>query len=206
MFFWKAEIYPNMEYGLDAYELATAFFLVYMLFFLCIGLAAYVLKAWGMYAIARRCGIHKPWLAWIPVADMWTLGCISDQYQYVTKGRMKSKRKILLTLTSVMYVAMAAVFVCYGVFAAQLFLTLGGADLDPGSAVVVLWMLIFYLVMLGCAIPLAVFQYMALYDLYRSCQPDNAVLYLVLTIVFGITMPAFVFACRKKDLGMPPRA
>ena len=30
-------------------------------------------------------------------------------------------------------------------------------------------------------------------------------LFLVLSIVFNITEPFFVFSCRNKDFGMPPR-
>jgi len=52
---------------------------------------------------------------------------------------------------------------------------------------------------------LTVFQYVAYYDLFASSHPSNATLYLVLAIVFQVTLPFFVFACRKKDEGMPPR-
>lgn len=47
------------------------------------------------------------------------------------------------------------------------------------------------------------FQYIALYRIYKSCDPKNTTLFLVLSILFNITMPFFLFACRKKDLGMP---
>ena len=46
---------------------------------------------------------------------------------------------------------------------------------------------------------------MALYDVYRSMDPNNAVLYLVLSILFRPTEPFFLFFNREKDLGMPPR-
>ena len=41
-----------------------------------LGLLLYVLQAWSVYTIARRRGIRKPWLAWIPVAGVWTVGSI----------------------------------------------------------------------------------------------------------------------------------
>ena len=46
---------------------------------------------------------------------------------------------------------------------------------------------------------------MALYDVYRSMDPSNSVLFLVLSILFGVTEPFFLFFNRNKDLGMPPR-
>lgn len=44
-----------------------------------------------------------------------------------------------------------------------------------------------------------VFFYLALYRLYKSCDEQNAVTYLVLSIFIRITMPIFVFLCGKKD-------
>jgi hypothetical protein len=32
-----------------------------------------------MYTIAKRRQINHPWMAWVPVVDMYLLGCISDQ-------------------------------------------------------------------------------------------------------------------------------
>ena len=51
----------------------------------------------------------------------------------------------------------------------------------------------------------AIFFYIAVYDIYRSCDPDNAVLFLILTIVVPLCYPILLFCCRKKELGMPPR-
>ena len=55
------------------------------------------------------------------------------------------------------------------------------------------------------AITFCVIRYMALFDIYRSMDPGNAVLYLVLSILFSPTEPFFLFFNREKDLGMPPR-
>ena len=49
------------------------------------------------------------------------------------------------------------------------------------------------------------FRYFAYYDYYASCRPDLKVVFLVLSILFPVTLPFFVFACRKHDLGMEER-
>jgi len=51
----------------------------------------------------------------------------------------------------------------------------------------------------------AVIRYMALYDVYTSMDPSNNVLFLVLSIFFGVTEPFFLFFNRNRDDGMPPR-
>ena len=63
-----------------------------------LNVAAYVLTSLAFYTVAKRRGLSNPWLAWIPVANVWLLGSISDQYRYVVRGENRSRRKILLTL------------------------------------------------------------------------------------------------------------
>ena len=43
-----------------------------------ISVAIYVFTALSMHTIAQKRGIACPWLAWIPVANLWVLGSVSD--------------------------------------------------------------------------------------------------------------------------------
>ncbi|ALU15854.1 hypothetical protein ACH52_3107 [Eubacterium limosum] len=45
----------------------------------------------------------------------------------------------------------------------------------------------------------AVYYYGALYRLYRMYKPENAVLFLVLSIIFAITQPFFLFSMRNNQ-------
>ena len=47
---------------------------------------SYIFRSVGLYTMAGRRGIRNPWLAWVPVADQWLLGCLSDQYQTLVRG------------------------------------------------------------------------------------------------------------------------
>jgi len=76
-----------------------------------VSIAVYVLSALALYAIARRRELKNPWLSWVPVGNVWILGSISDQYSYVAKGEVKSKRKILLALNIIQIVLILAVMV-----------------------------------------------------------------------------------------------
>ena len=165
------------------------------------GIAAYILTALAIYTISRRRGLSKPWLAWIPVINCWLLGSLSDQYQYVVKGENKSKRKWLLVL-NLLISALVLVLVV-------LMLVAGAAAFSGHHPTELIGLLLGFL---GLALPMAaagiaycVIRYMALYDVYRSLDPGNAVLYLVLSILFSPTEPFFLFFNRYKDLGMPPR-
>ena len=171
-----------------------------LLLTLGLSIAVYIFQSLSCYTIAKRRGIHNPWLAWIPVGNMWILGSISDQYQYVKKGKTRNRRKVLLWLTVAMYVMMLPSLITQIGMIVQ---TVTGVDVDVMSSAILMG--IFSLALTGVTLVAAVFQYIAYYDLFASCQPENSVMYLVLSILFNITLPVFLFVCRNKDEGMPPR-
>ena len=174
-----------------------------------LSIASYVLTALALYTIARRRGLKRPWLAWIPVADCWLLGSLSDQYHYVVKGEHKSKRKILLffrILITIMRVSLIGLLVnlCFHAVGNVFW----GTPSDNWIFQILhqaLNLLVVCLPLIGISIAYAVFRYMALSDIYKSLDPDNCVLFLVLSILFGVTEPFFLFFSRNKDSGMPPR-
>lgn len=202
-----------------------------------LSLASYVLMALGMYTIAKRRGIRHAWLAWLPVANLWLLGCVSDQYQQVALGKQKTKRRVMMWL----YALILILAVIVVVMAVNWFVgLLNSADIqfadmvkslmnDPidyaetladdlvkaedylvGSVGQLLAIGGLALVLSVVSTALMVLQYMAIYDVFRSCEPEKSGLYLGLSIVLslfglGIVQSVLVFLCRDKDLGMPPR-
>ena len=177
---------------------------IFMLIALACSVAMYIFQSMGLYTIAKRRGIHHPGLAWVPVANMWILGSISDQYQYVVKRKIRNRRKVLLGLLIATYVlvTIAAVGMIVGI-TSGVFDTM---DTAPAPAIFgTVAIVLIYLVGWVLAVVAMVFMYIAYYDLFASCNPSNAVLFLVLSIFFNFLLPVFVFICRKKDEGMPPR-
>lgn len=174
-----------------------------------LGIASYVLSSLALYVLADRRGIEKAWLSWVPVLNVWIIGSLSDQYRYVVKGQYKSKRKILLILNLVKLLISAIFLVVavgvtvelvtdavYGFGKNELLNDLLGSALGATGLA---------LTTAGLSIAAAVIRYMALYDIYVSVDPGNSVLYLVLSILFNVTEPFFLFFNRNKDGGMPPR-
>ncbi|MBQ7000965.1 MAG: hypothetical protein IJN67_07975 [Oscillospiraceae bacterium] len=172
-----------------------------------LGIAGYVLTALAIYSISRRRELRKPWLAWIPVVNCWLLGSLSDQYRYVVKGENRSKRKWLLWL-SIAKLLLTTAIVVLGIAVAGSVL-FGGFRKESLLLQRIMGPLIgiagVSLPMAGITLAYAVIYFMALYDLYQSLDPSNAVLYLVLSVLFPITKPFFLFFNRDRDDGMPPR-
>jgi hypothetical protein len=191
-----------------------------------VGLAGYILLALGLYTIAKRRGIRNPWLAWIPLGQSWMMGCVSDQYQYVAQGRQKSKRKIILWLEIATAILLAITIILlfiawidilpyvdldalaqYGeeYFNQDLFENLSDAERMQIASSMMRAVLPSFLLM-GAAVALTVIRYMALYDLYRSCEPSSAGINTAVSIFLGsIAMGILVLLNRSKDFGMKPR-
>lgn len=176
-----------------------------------LAVAKYVLGSLGYYTIADRRGIRNPWMAWLPVVDMWILGSIADQYRYVAKGEIRNRRKVILALHIVQVVLTLVLIGCYAGVFANFLMNLRALGYMSEEQVWSIFRTPLMSVMGVCgvmqivAIVLSVFQYIAHYDLYASCDPEHKVLFTVLSILLPVTQPFFVFACRKKEYGMPPR-
>ncbi len=162
-----------------------------------LSLVTYIFSSLGFYTLAKRRGILHPGLAWVPVCGArWIMGSLADQYASLTGSKLRCSRHILLWGELVLTAAAIPLLVS----ATQL-LTAALAGQDVSMQ---LLQLNGVQTLLNLAsIALSVMIYIALYKVYKSCDPKHAVLFLVLSIIFSITMPFFVFACRNKDLGMP---
>ena len=165
-----------------------------------IHIAGYVLTGLALYTLAQRRGIRNGWLAWIPVFNCWLIGSLSDQYRYVARGEIRSKRKELLVLNIILFGLIIAMASC--AIAAAVNLAMGFRGEMVGILIAVAAMALALSVV---SIVNAVIYFIALSDLYRSMDPENGSLFLVLSILFNVTEPFFLFFNRKKDLGMPPR-
>jgi hypothetical protein len=71
-------------------------------------------------------------------------------------------------------------------------------------------LLLLMLPLLVVAIWLLVERFCACYDLFSSCNPENKTVFTVLSILaafmgYDILGAIFVFICRNKEEGMPPR-
>ena len=183
-----------------------------------IGIVVHILIGVGLYTIAKRRGIRNGWLAFIPVLNVWILGSISDQYRHVVQGQIKARRKVLLGTNIAYMLICCVVLVLCGTLFARIFANMAQLETmnDEQAAAFAMEMVapmvgifLLFLPLLVLAIVQMVFYYIALYDVYKSCDPSNAVLYLVLSIVvsflFGnICQPIFLMICRNKDEGMAP--
>ena len=196
-------------------------YLVYMLLeqlkpvgrYLLIALAVvYFSWAISLGTIAKRRQLKKRWLAWIPLANLWLLGSIADQYDYVVLGKVSNSRKDLLRTTLALLISTGFILAILWM-QARWILEAVEAGKPPDA---LLWipakklqgnLFCFGLYFCLCAMYLAE-RTDALYKVYRSCDPDRATVSTILSVlpVMGIFFrPMRLMACRWDDYGMPPR-
>lgn len=178
-------------------------------FFICllVSLATYLLTAFGIYGMGKKLGVSKPWLAFIPVANVYAFGKIAQHYikQDGTPSAKFSKillafEIIILVLSLVLTVALLFGFVIEVMsypdvnayfeseaFASSGFFTFIMPIVLIGIAIVVL------------AIINMVISYVALWRIFAIFDPDTATLYLVLSIFINILQPIFIFVLRNRE-------
>lgn len=201
------EILESMDVESIAQLIQVIFSLGISLISSTVSLVVFFLGAWGLFTIAKRRNLPRPWLAWIPVGNSWILGSIADQYQERVNGKKTVRRKWLLGLHISVCVLAFLLLLLYTVFLVGVFVVavfIPNRTLVMGFAVIVLLlMLAIWVLLLVASVPCTVFACIAYYDLFRSCKPNLAVLFLVLSILFGNWVNIAVLIFRNSDEGMP---
>jgi len=176
----------RMEEGL---LVLVAIYLAILLFSLAISVAVYVIQSIGLYGMSKNAGVSKPWLAWIPIGNLWCMGSLAERSNlYYGKGK-GAWSKLLPAFAAAVFLALPPLFL--GMVIAGLY----------KSVFAVLLLLFVYLILMGVALALSVMTYVALYKIYRLFDPDRAVLYLILSIFVNVSQPVILFLLRNRFPG-----
>ena len=156
---------------------------------LAVAVVFYVFQAIGLYKMAKRRGIYHAWLAWLPLGNQWVLGAISDQFQYLSKGKKKGKRHLLFWLQIASAVLTAGVS-----FQSMFYMQIPGLGMQWTSL---------YGVLIAVSILYTIFHGLACFDYFHSARPGSAVCFLIIGLLVPYCMPIFLFVDRKYDQSMP---
>jgi len=161
------------------------FLAIYVLVILGIGLIIYIFNALGLVAIAKHRNIAMANLAWVPFwGTAYVTGAIADEQSIHETGRDPRLKVWLLAMSvalTVLSIILNVELIRTGLFSMN--------DVPDMGFMVILMLT----VLIG--LPFTVMWYAAHYRLFKSCQPMNATLFLILSIVFGLS-PFLVFAVR----------
>ncbi len=191
------------EPTLGTYIFVAIITLLLMLPYFC-SVILYILQALGLYRIAKRRGIHHPWLAWIPCGRYWLLGSISDHYQLVVRGKQRYCRVFLLLLSVLVALASFLVLVFTWAFPLQLMNIVYSASMRAFLHMPLIKNNLIPITK-GLIVCLLALRFLPLYRLYQSALPRRRILLLILSILIPFSPAIIIFAIQKHDNGMPPR-
>lgn len=174
------QVYPDVsfgefpEYAASGADFGAAFGTMFGLFVaiyavaLLFGIAMYVMNAIALMRMAKKTGVSRGWLAFIPIGDIYILGRISDA------GKEKRTRTRMLMTTviiiAVLYVLWIAVLIG-AIVAAPM------ADTIPDAFILPLFAML--AVLMIAAICLTVFQCIAYYHICDNFGGDSGVGYFI---------------------------
>lgn len=178
-----------------------SFFL--MLPYIC-SVILHIIQVLGLYRIGKRRGIRHPWLAWLPCGNNWLLGCISDHYQLIVRGKKRCARFLLLSLSVLTTLAVFLVLIFTWELPAQLMNLVYTAPLR-GFLHIPLVKSSLFPVTASLVVLLHVLRLFPLYRLYQSSVPRHRILFLIINILIPFSPSVTVFVASRQDNGMPPK-
>ncbi len=174
-----------------------------------IGIAIYLLESISVYKMAKSAEIKNPWLAFIPVANDWVFGTLAEKYK--KKNGTKSARFgiILPVLEGIVFIESIAltIFTVISVkeitgYALDAVNT--SAEMAPEQFMSLIPVIILYFALMAVAIAYAVVFFIALWRVYSSFDKSNATLYIVLSVIFTISVPIILFIIRNRKPEFDP--
>ena len=129
-----------------------------------------VLTALALWRTARWRGIVRPWLALIPIADLWVLGTLSDRNGKHAPGKGTRMGRNLPIAGAAALASLLLIDKVDGMTIVFLGLALWGAFL--------------------------IMRLVALCKFYEGCAPSDPGMYIALSILFPVLIPLLIFKCR----------
>ena len=174
-----------------------------------IGIAIYLLESISVYKMAKSAEIKNPWLAFLPVANDWVFGTLAEKYK--KKNGTKSARfGIILPVLEGIVLIEAIALTIFTVISIK---EITGYALDavntstemvPEQFMSLIPVIILYFALMAVAIAYAVVFFIALWRVYYSFDKSNATLYIVLSIIFTISVPIILFIIRNRKPEFDP--
>lgn len=172
--------------------------LVVYLLLIGFGIASYIMNAISYQKIASRRLILNSWLAWIPVANLWIIGNIADEYD--EKNGLKRKwRVVLLGLSIISIVGIVIGYIGFIVAGVALSIQPDIMATDVTSMVGIF--VGAYVVILIAAMVAAannVCNMVCLYKIFESTVPEKSVKYLLLSLLVPLAKSICLLKCRNQ--------
>lgn len=165
-----------------------------------VSLVLWALESIGICVMSEKEGLKNPWYSFIPFFSAFALGRLGAGFKKKNGSVTKNRGKLLLTLNIVL--AASLVLIMLVVFAGLIPIAVSdalGYQLTGPLIALLGICLILYLAVFALAVVYLVFTYISVYNIFLKFNNQMAVCFTVLSIVFPILMPIFLFVSRNKE-------
>ena len=169
-----------------------------------VGIALYVLNGIGIMKMSKSLNISNGWLGFIPFASVFAFGRIGERY--IKRDGNKSAKFSMILL--VFYILMSVMAILLTIFLISFLLSLivfaeeaisNDTDMTMDMFKSAIPVIICTVVILAIEITYIIFFSICLWRVFSIFEPQNATLYLVLSIFFTFLIPVFMFILRNKQ-------
>lgn len=196
----------NLEQAMEflGIGVSTELLPVFGSFYGAVGIVLYILMAFGIFEMAKKAKIKNPWLAFIPIVNIYTFGRVAQCY-VKNSGKKSAKFGAWLLALKILKLVFAAVFTVMLIIAVisvstSLYDAYNNAESVTAEMFASLIPVIaMYFILLATAIAYKIVYYVALWRIFAVFNFSNATLFTVLSVFFGFLPEIFVFAIRNKE-------
>ncbi len=161
----------------------------FILIYFAIIIGAYVLRALGLYTMAKNQSIDNAWLSWIPIASTYIMGRLSEASPYVK--RKVPKMHVIFPSVIGGYIVLSIIFsiVMQISIAPAIINEFKGINIPLFAGSMIFFVLSSFVI--------RALHLFVLYHIYKTHAPENATLFIVINIFIAIDF-VFLFALRNK--------
>ncbi|MBE6788925.1 MAG: hypothetical protein E7539_04590 [Ruminococcaceae bacterium] len=173
---------------------------IYFMLFVFL-IAAYIFQGISILNLCKKLNISNGGLGFVPFASVYKLGQIADRSSAAYREK-KHYARLLLILQIVMSFLYIPFYILTFILSANNvgLYTKYGQDFrfnDSFAVSIVLTYVLIALAIMAMSIIFSIFVYIACHKIYRLFVPQNAVLFLILSILFGFNWLFLFIASRK---------
>lgn len=167
-------------------------------------LAMYFLQALATFKMSQKLGLKGPFFAFIPILRQFNMGQIAEKYRK-DEDKKPARLSVYLLLLSASTLLLSICFIFFSVAAAvEIYgfavIALGnGTEMLPEQFVSLVPVILLYILLFLFALAEKIVYYIALYRVFSLFGGKNAVLYTVLSVIFGFTAPIFLFLLKSSE-------
>lgn len=200
------------QIGIDMGAIAGIVYLtaIYTAIIAIVCLALYILRALGIYNMAKNAGLSNPWVAFVPIANSYTFGKLAEKYRR-KDGKQSEKFSVLLLIFDILTLIACVCLIIFSISSVLIILSNAkiaydiGTDMTLSQFSSLIPVIVFYVVTLLCAVVYTVLHYVAYWRIVAAYDYSNATLYTVLSVFFSFLDPIFLFILRNKQPVFDPR-